>query len=110
MASLTIRNLPEEVRKALRMRAAANGRSVESELRHIIGEAVAAAPDRETYLQILAETQREAAAFAVPNLLASDELIAERHLEAWKETVETNEWLSERARSGKGPFIADPRS
>jgi antitoxin FitA len=109
MATLTIRNLPDETHKALRMKAAANGRSVESELRRIVGEAVAAAPDMEKYLQNLRETQREAAAFAVPGLLASDELIAERHLEAWKETVESNEWLAERARSRKGPFIADPR-
>jgi antitoxin FitA len=109
MATLTIRNLPDEAHKALRIKAAANGRSVESELRRIVGEAVAVAPDMETYLQILRDTQREAAAFAVPGLLMSDELIAERHLEAWKETVESNEWLTERARSGKGPFIADPR-
>ena len=102
MPTLTIRNVPESTQFALKEIAARHGRSVESELRRIVGEAVAAAPDMETYVQILRETQREAAAFAVPNLLASDELIAERHLEAWKETVETNEWLVEHARNGKG--------
>lgn len=37
---LTIRNLPEEVRRALRMRAAQHGRSTEAEVRSILEEAV----------------------------------------------------------------------
>lgn len=49
MTSLTVRNLPEDVKKRLRLRAAANGRSMEEELRFIIGlaadeSAVSAAP------------------------------------------------------------------
>ncbi|WP_123103507.1 FitA-like ribbon-helix-helix domain-containing protein [Acidithiobacillus sulfuriphilus] len=40
MAMLTIRNLPEEVRRALRMRAAQHGRSTEAEVRSILEEAV----------------------------------------------------------------------
>jgi plasmid stability protein len=40
MANLTVRNLPDEVHRALRQRAAAHGRSTEAELRVIITEAV----------------------------------------------------------------------
>ena len=36
MATLTIRNVPEETHKALRVRAALNGRSVEEEVRRIL--------------------------------------------------------------------------
>ncbi|MDQ2696498.1 MAG: Arc family DNA-binding protein [Pseudomonadota bacterium] len=40
MAMLTVRNLPEEVHRALRVRAAAHGRSTEAEVRAILEEAV----------------------------------------------------------------------
>lgn len=40
MAMLTVRNLPEEVHRALRVRAAVHGRSTEAEVRAILEEAV----------------------------------------------------------------------
>lgn len=40
MASLTVRNLPEETHRALRMRAASNGRSTEAEVRAILDATV----------------------------------------------------------------------
>ena len=40
MATLTIRNLPEEVRERLRLRAARRGRSMEAEVRSILTKAV----------------------------------------------------------------------
>jgi antitoxin FitA len=40
MAMLTVRNLPDEVRRALRVRAAQHGRSTEAEVRAILEEAV----------------------------------------------------------------------
>lgn len=40
MATLTIRNLPEEVHRALRVRAAERGRSTEAEVREILAAAV----------------------------------------------------------------------
>lgn len=40
MASITVRNLPDEVHRALRIRAAQNGRSTEAEIRLILEEAV----------------------------------------------------------------------
>jgi len=40
MANLTVRNLPDEVHRALRLRAAAHGRSTEAEVRDILEGAV----------------------------------------------------------------------
>lgn len=40
MAALTIRNLPEEVHRALRVRAALRGRSTEAEVRAILRDSV----------------------------------------------------------------------
>ena len=36
MASITVRNLPDETHRALRVRAARNGRSTEAEIREIL--------------------------------------------------------------------------
>src|SRR6188472_921824 len=43
MGSLTVRNLPESVKKRLRLRAAANGRSMEEEVRLLLAEGAAEA-------------------------------------------------------------------
>jgi antitoxin FitA len=40
MAMLTVRNLPDEVHRALRVRAALHGRSTEAEVREILALAV----------------------------------------------------------------------
>lgn len=40
MASITVRNVPDETHRALRVRAAQNGRSTEAEIREILEEAV----------------------------------------------------------------------
>lgn len=40
MAVVTVRNLPEETHRALRVRAAEHGRSTEAEIRMILEEAV----------------------------------------------------------------------
>jgi plasmid stability protein len=40
MAMLTVRNLPDEIHRALRVRAAQHGRSTEAEVREILAEAV----------------------------------------------------------------------
>ncbi|MDZ7811596.1 MAG: plasmid stabilization protein [Ideonella sp.] len=40
MAMLTVRNLPDDVHRALRVRAAQNGHSTEAEVRHILAAAV----------------------------------------------------------------------
>jgi plasmid stability protein len=43
MAMLTVRNLPDEVHRALRVRAAQHGRSMEAEAREILESAVSPA-------------------------------------------------------------------
>lgn len=40
MPSITVRNVPEEVHRALRVRAARHGRSTEAEIRDILAAAV----------------------------------------------------------------------
>lgn len=45
MATLTIRNLPEPVRRSLKERAAAHNRSMEAEVRAILEDTVASRPD-----------------------------------------------------------------
>jgi plasmid stability protein len=40
MAAVTVRNLPEETHRALKLRAAKNGHSTEAEIRAILEEAV----------------------------------------------------------------------
>jgi len=42
MAAVTVRNLPEKTHRALKLRAARNGRSTEAEIRHILEDAVSA--------------------------------------------------------------------
>lgn len=42
MSAITIRKLPDETKRRLRMRAAANGRSMESEARELLVAAVGA--------------------------------------------------------------------
>lgn len=40
MPAITVRNLPDEVHRALRIRAATHGRSIEDEIRAILEQAV----------------------------------------------------------------------
>lgn len=42
MATLSVRNLPDEIHRALRVRAAHNERSVEAEVREILAQVLAA--------------------------------------------------------------------
>ena len=53
MASLTIRNLDDEVKHRLRVRAAENGRSMEAEARLILHEAVSENPDSQDLASII---------------------------------------------------------
>lgn len=59
MASVTIRNLPDEVHRALRVRAAHHGRSTEAEIRDIL-ETAARPPERVKLGSLLASIAREA--------------------------------------------------
>ena len=55
MASITIRNLDDEVKIRLRVRAASNGRSMEEEARVILREAVSGEADPENLASFIRE-------------------------------------------------------
>lgn len=59
MAVVTVRNLPDEVHRALRVRAAHHGRSTEAEIRDIL-ETAARPPERVKLGSLLASIAREA--------------------------------------------------
>jgi antitoxin FitA len=59
MANVIIRNLPDEIHRALKLRAAQHGRSTEAEIRDILGKATSA--ERQVKLgSLLAEIGHEA--------------------------------------------------
>lgn len=55
MAALSIRDLDDDVRERLRVRAARHGRSMEAEVRAILTEAVSPASDRADLFSTLTE-------------------------------------------------------
>lgn len=59
MAMMTVRNIPEEVHRALRVRAAMHGRSTEAEVRTILEDSVKA-EGRIKLGSLLAEIGRQA--------------------------------------------------
>ncbi|MES2741148.1 MAG: plasmid stability protein stbC [Pseudomonadota bacterium] len=59
MANVHVRNLPDAVHRALRVRAAHHGRSTEAEIRHIL-EAAVRPPERVKLGSLLASIAREA--------------------------------------------------
>ena len=58
MPSVTVRNLPDEVHRAIRVRAAQHGRSIEAEMRDILESAVKP-PGRVKLGSMLAEIGRQ---------------------------------------------------
>jgi plasmid stability protein len=55
MAAITVRNLDDQVKHRLRVRAARHGRSMEAEVRAIIVEAVGEADEPKNFLMTLHE-------------------------------------------------------
>lgn len=80
VASITVRNLPEEVRTRLRRRAAHAGRSMEAEIREILTEA-SLADDRAASIQGLHEWVDRLYKGRKPSGVV-DDLIAERRRQA----------------------------
>ncbi len=68
MASLTIRNIPEDAKQRFRQRAAAHGRSMEEEARQMILKSVAGndAPPRKGIFEILYEASRPGFELPIP--------------------------------------------
>lgn len=57
MATVTVRNLPDDVHRAVRLRAAQNGRSTEAEIRFIL-EAAVKSPERVRLGTVMAAASR----------------------------------------------------
>jgi plasmid stability protein len=95
MATLTIRNVPDDVHKSLRLRAAENGRSVEEEIRRILADQVAPRVDhlnRKTPEEVAAAVARLQETFApVRETYSVDQFIAEKHEDARYERLALNE-------------------
>ena len=83
MASLTIRNLPDDVRERLRLRAARAGRSMEAEIRAILTEASLAENRRDSAEALQAWVDKLYGKKRPKGVV--DELIAERRREASSE-------------------------
>jgi plasmid stability protein len=83
MANLNIRNVPESVRRRLRLRAARKGRSMEAEARTILAEAVRGETGKPFDPASLQDFVSRLFKGEPPRL--TDELIRERRREARKE-------------------------
>jgi plasmid stability protein len=104
MATLTIRNLPDEVHDALRRQAAEHRRSMEAEAREVLQAGVARKPVEAERKQAIAQLQAMAAEARAKRgepegWSGVDEFLAEKHLEgAWENGRVTNEerqmWLA----------------
>jgi plasmid stability protein len=98
MATLTIRNLPDEVRDRLRVRAAQNGRSMEAEARELLEVSLESPMDTRTPEDIrraVEEVQAWARSLPGydPNVSVVDEFLAEKRAAAAREQQEIDEWL-----------------
>ncbi len=81
MATLTIRNLPDDVRDKLRVRAAENGRSMEAEAREVLSSAVGEAVKElsvEEKAARVREVQEAFRKYKRPGESVVDEFLAER--------------------------------
>ncbi|MGZ5854596.1 MAG: bifunctional phosphopantothenoylcysteine decarboxylase/phosphopantothenate--cysteine ligase CoaBC [Xanthobacteraceae bacterium] len=78
MASLTIRNLSDSVKQRLKMRAAANNRSMEEEIRHILADVRQDNPNMPEILQALQSELRER--LPVPKPLSVSSALASRRV------------------------------
>jgi antitoxin FitA len=94
MATLTIRNLPDEVHRRLRIRAAENGRSMEAEARALLSEMLAEGERARRTKESALARAKQLQAF-VDKLYGGnkpknvvDELLAERRREAAREAYE----------------------
>ena len=93
MPTLTIRNLPEEVRDALRIRAARNRRSMEAEARASLIEAAnRPIPTESDWRAIVAEVQAEMAPYREQMSGIVESLIEDRRKEAARENAEAEAW------------------
>ena len=97
MATLTIRNLPDEVHAALRVRAAKAGRSMEEEIRVMIADTLnkgTTKPDPDRAAAEMRALIRAANGGVLPQGVV-DEFIAERRAEAAREEADADRQIAE---------------
>lgn len=82
MATLTIRNLPDEVRDRIRREAAQHGRSMEEEARTFLTQRYAPKVPMEEILKRLDQLNAKYPPRPDAKMLASEMLIADRRIEA----------------------------
>lgn len=114
MATVTIRNLSDEVRDALRRRGAAKGRSMEAEARDLLTQAVREKPTREDARAILERFWADAPAGPTgpKGWSGVDAFLAEKRIEAaWEAEAITDEerrlWLDRLERFETTPAEAE---
>ena len=80
MATLTIRNLPDDVRDRLRVRAAQNGRSMEAEARHALAQTYKpqGLGERRSAPERVERARARIAPYLKPGKSLVDELLVER--------------------------------
>jgi plasmid stability protein len=101
MATLTIRNLPDEVHHALRRQAAEHRRSMEAEARAVLQAAITPRPseaDRKRAIQELQAMSAEIKKSLPEGWSIADQFLAEKHLDgAWEDGrvshEERRDWL-----------------
>jgi len=96
--STIVLELPDGLFDGLRAVAEQNGRSVEAEALAVLSRIVdepGPFAERADFDDRVRRAQATFASCRSPKVLASDELIAERRFEAWRETVEANDRLRE---------------
>ena len=92
MATITVRNLPDDVHDRLRVRAARKGQSMEAEVRAILRDATASdTPDSEAGLRRLSTLVDRLYGARKPRSVV-DDFIAGRRREAEREEEEYREW------------------
>ncbi len=84
MATLNIRNLPEEVHRELRLRAARHNRSMEAEARAILGEACRPQASTEEALRKVRAWRNGEFGRSPPENVV-DDFLRWRRTEAWRE-------------------------
>jgi plasmid stability protein len=82
MATLTIRNLPEDIRDQMRREAAERGRSMEEEARQALAERYRKRLSPQELSKILDRLHGKRTPRGHGNLLASESLVASRRIEA----------------------------
>ena len=96
MATLTVRDLPDDIRTQLRIRAAQNGRSMEAEVRRVLEQAVRQEPTLPVADRVR-RMQAEVAKWIPKGSYTVDDFLREKREETAREEAEYRSSLLNRA-------------